>query len=157
MFTFISSLLTKLPGPWRVGVEVGLAVLLIVLGFFLFGQIKACGYNKAYDKYQADSKAWSDEKAKLLGGIAERDKQIELLKAKEAAIIAADQAGKKLDDEIAQKIDAATQAAANEAIVTDQPADCWVRADRTCAKLAGLKPPIKLDCDAYKRKICSGQ
>lgn len=154
MYTFVTGLLGNLSTKARIIVGAIVLVLVLVLAFFLFGQIKSCGYDKGRAEYEAASESWKTERAKLLGGIAERDKQIEQLKAKEAAYIAADQAGKKIDDALAQKIDDATKAAAAEATATDQPADCWVRGDRTCAKLAGLQPPIKIDCDAYKRKIC---
>lgn len=155
MFTFVSNLLAKLPGPWRVGAEIGLALILIVGAFFLFGQIKGCQYDKDRAEYKKQSEDWQAERATILGRVAERDKQIEQLKAKEVAIIAADQAGKKLDDEIANKIGAVIQAANAEADATDRDTDCWIRGDRSCAKLAGLKPPIKIDCDAFKRKLCS--
>lgn len=138
-----------------------IAVLIVaIIIAFIFGGFNWY-FSRKYDKqraeYETNSKAWATEKAQLLGGIAERDKAIEQLKAKEAVIIAADQAGKKLDDALATKIDEVTKAAAEEATATDGFTDCWVRGDRTCAKLAALKPPIRIDCDAYKRKICSGQ
>lgn len=155
MFSSALKLLNKVPQPWRLILFVGIVFALGSIFFVLLNQVQSCGYHKAQSKYEAESKAWATERAKLQGQIAERDKQIEQLEAKEAAIIAADQAGKKLDDEIATRIDEATKAAAAEVVATNEPADCFVRADRTCQKLAGLKPPIRIDCDAYKRKLCS--
>jgi len=147
--------LNRIPQPYRLIVFVIAAVALLVIVFTLFNQVKSCGYDKARKDYEDQSRAWANERAILLGRIAERDKQIEQLEAKEAAIIAADKAGKKLDDDIANRIDEVTKAAADEAISTDAPADCTDRAERTCSKLAGLKPPIVIDCDSYKRKVCA--
>ena len=147
--------LNKIPQPYRLLVFVVAVVALVLVFFTLFSQIQSCGYDKARARYEKESKEWATERATLLGQVAERDKQIEQLKAKEAVYIAADQAGKKVDDALAAKIDEVTKAAAAEAIATGEPADCWVRADRTCTKLAGLQPPIKINCDDYKRKICS--
>lgn len=147
--------LNKLPQPYRFITFICAIVLLILAVLGLFGSIRSCSYDKARAEYQKQSDEWQKERNQLLGQVAERDKQIEQLKAKEAAYVAADQAGKKVDDALAAKIDEVTKAAANEEIATDQPADCWVRADRTCSKLAALKPPIVIDCNVYKRKICS--
>ena len=147
--------LNKVPQPYRLIIFIIMAVAVVLIVLALFSQVRSCGYNKARLEYEQQAKAWQDERNKLLGQIAERDTQIEQLKAKEAAVIAADQAGKKIDDALAAKIDEVTKAASAEEIATNQPTDCWVRADRTCAKLASLKPPIVIDCNVYKRKICS--
>jgi flagellar basal body-associated protein FliL len=155
MITWLFKQLAKVPQPYRLILFVGMVLALGAIFFTLLNQVQSCGYHKAQKQYQEESKAWATERAKYQGQIAERDKQIEQLKAKEAAIIAADQAGKKLDDSIATKIDEVTKAAADEAFAVDAFADCFVRADRTCTKLRGLKPPINIDCDAYKRKLCS--
>lgn len=136
---------------WTTAIAVFVFLMVIVGGL---NWLAGWRYDKERLKYEADSKSWATEKAKLLGQVAERDRRIEQLEAKEAAIIAADQAGKKIDDALAQKIDDATKAAAADAAVTDLPADCVVRAERTCAKLAGLRPPITIDCAEYKRRIC---
>jgi len=147
--------LNRIPQPYRLIVIVIAAGAVVIIFLTLFSQIRSCSYDKARKDYEDQARAWQTERAILLGRIAERDKQIEQLEAKEAVIIAADKAGKKLDDDIANRIDAVTKAAAEEAVTTDAPADCFDRAERTCSKLAGLKPPIIIDCDAYKRKICA--
>jgi hypothetical protein len=136
-------------------IAAGLVIVLIVAFTFWRDRRAAAKYDKERAAYELNSKQWATERAGLLGRIAERDKQIEQLEAKEAAIIAIDQAGKKIDDALATKIDEVTKAAADEAIAVDAPADCWLRADRTCTKLAGLRPPININCDIYKRKLCS--
>lgn len=155
MFNALVKLFEKIPQPYRfIALIVFLAAVLAGI-FFLFSQVQSCGYDNAKKDYETQAKAWQNERAILLGKVAERDKEIAQLEDKEAAIIAADQAGKKLDENITAKIDAVTKEAADEAITTDQPTDCSVRADRTCAKLAGLKPPIVINCEVYKRKLCS--
>lgn len=154
MISFTLRQLNKLGRPWNWIVALILGVLLISFLVWGFSQVQSCSYNKARKEYDGQSKAWATEKAKLLGQIAERDKQIEQLEAKEAALIAADKAGKKIDDALATKIDEVTKAAAAEASITDLPADCALRAERTCSKLAGLRPPIVIDCGEYKRRIC---
>lgn len=140
--------------PWYISAIFLVLILGTIIG--LFGQVKSCNYDKEREAYQAERKQWIEvDKPKLQAQIAERDKKIAELEPKIAAAEAASAAGKKVSDETQQKIDQIAKDAAAEAVVTDQPTDCWVRGDRTCAKLAGLKPPIIIDCTAYKRKICS--
>lgn len=136
-------------------VKILVGVLALVTVFGAWGWYKASKYDKERIKYEADAKQWAIDRAKLLGQVAERDKQIAELDVKVAGTLAAAESGKKLSDEQQAKIDQIAKDAAAEAVVIDQPTDCWIRGDRTCAKLAGLKPPIIIDCDVYKRKVCA--
>jgi uncharacterized protein HemX len=145
------SLLQKIPAIARY-IILG---LLIVGAFWAFSQVKSCQYDKERKAYQAEREAWAKERATILSRVAERDKLIAEQEPKIAALTAAAEAGKKLSDETQTKIDQISKDAAAEAAMVDQPTDCWIRGDRTCAKLASLKPPIVIDCDLYKRKVCS--
>jgi hypothetical protein len=154
MFSFILRLLERIPKPYRFLVEVAILVLLIVAGFWLFGQVKSCGYDKARQEYQQKEDAWKLERTKLITRAEESEKRVNELEPKVLAYEKLAEAGKRLDESTADKINKVAEEASREAIVTDQPADCVVRAERICAKFAGLKPPIPIDCEALKRK-CS--
>jgi hypothetical protein len=155
MFSSFVKFIQSLPRPvnWIVGV--GIVGLLIGLVLYGFNQVQACGYDKARKDYQTKETQLKAERDKLLEKVAERDKRIAELEPQAAAFRAAAEQGKKVDDDLAQKIEQIAEDAAKEMDDINQPADCWVRSDRTCTKLKQLKPPIVLDCDVYKRKICS--
>lgn len=147
--------LNKLPQPWRLISGLALIAILIAAVLGLFSQVSSCGYDKARKEHEEQSKAWATERVKLLANAEAKEKQVAELELQVTAFRAAAEQGKKVDDTLADKIDQVSKEAADEALVTDAATDCWIRGDRTCLKLKSLKPPIVIDCDAYKRKLCS--
>lgn len=154
MFSLISRLLERIPGPYRLIIELAIVVLLIVVGFYLFGQVKSCGYDRARQDYQQKEDAWKLERTKLITRAEESEKRVSELEPKVLAYEKLAEAGKRLDESTADKIKKIAEEASREATATDQPADCIVRAERICTKFDELKPPIPIDCAALKRK-CS--
>jgi hypothetical protein len=154
MFSFILKLLERIPQPYRLIVELAIVVLLIVAGFWVFGQIKSCSYDKARQEYQQKEDAWKLERTKLITRAEEAEKRVTELEPKVLAYEKLAEEGKRIDESTAEKIKKIGEEASREATVTDKPADCVVRAERICAKFAELKPPIPIDCEALKRK-CS--
>lgn len=131
------------------------AVILIALLIGGWGWYVARRYDKGRLQYEADAKAWATERAGLIANAEAKEKQVAELESQVAAFRAAAEQGKKVDDALAAKIDEVSRQAAEELASTEQPAECVIRAQRTCEKLRGLRPPISIDCEEYKRKICS--
>src|ERR1044071_7766723 len=131
-----------------------IAVVLIALLIGAASWFQSWTYHRAHAQYIEEAKAWQTERAKLIADAEAKEKQSAELETQIAVLRTAAEQGKKLDAEAAAKLEEVTKEAANEEAHTDLPADCSIRAERTCAKLAGLQPPIRIDCAAYKRKIC---
>lgn len=155
MVSWLLKQLNKVPQPWRLILFVGIVIAALVIVFTLFSQISSCRYDKARKEFEEKEKAWTVERTKLITNAEAKERRVEELESQNAAFRAAAEQGKKVDDALAAKIDQVSKEAADEAARTDLPDDCWNRADRTCAKLAKLKPPIIVDCDEYKRKLCA--
>lgn len=146
MFTWIKNL----PKMWS-----ALALLAFVgLIVALFGQMRACGYDKARREYEATDKIKAAESEKLKARAEASERRVAELEPKLAAYEKLADDKKRLDESISDKIDAVVKEGQKEEEATNTPTDCWTRAQRTCDKFAALKPPIAIDCEAYKRKIC---
>lgn len=148
----INSLLNFLKQPLVIGI---LAVLSIAFMFGGFNWYYSRKYDKERIEYQKKEDSWNVERTTMIANAEAKEKKIAELESQNVAFRTAAEQGKKVDDALAAKIDQVSKEAADEMDATDLPADCWVRADRTCAKLRALKPPIIVDCDEYKRKVCS--
>lgn len=134
------------------------AVLAVVVIASLFGtvySVQSWAYHRGHAKYIEESQAWQKERAGLIANAEAKEKQIAELESQVTGYKTAAEQGKKLDAAAAEKLDQVMKEAANEEAVTELPEDCLVRAERTCFKLRSLRPPITIDCAAYKRKICS--
>lgn len=147
----LASLSAKVKWIGGIVLAVGLIMLMFGIGSWWSGS----RYNKARAEYQKNEDAWKTERTTLIANAEAKEKRIAELEPQVLAFQAAADAGKKVDEELANKIEQISTDAAAEAAATDAPAECGVRAERTCAKLRGLKPPIVIDCEAYKKKICS--
>ena len=129
-----------------------IAIVLIAGGISWFQSTR---YDKKRLEYEAQAKQWATERAGLIANAEAKEKQVAELESQLAAFRAAAEQGKRVDDALAAKIDEVSKAAADESARTDAVATCAERAERTCAKLRALKPPIVIDCAEYKRKLCS--
>lgn len=144
-----------LPATWRWIIAGALAVLLIMALYALGSWWSGRQYNKARAEYQKNEDAWKVERTTLIANAEAKEKRIGELEPQVLAYKAAADSGKKVDEELAKKIEKISTDAAAEEAATNEPAECGTRAERTCAKLKGLKPPIVIDCEVYKKKICS--
>ena len=135
-----------------------IVLIVVVIIVFIFGGFNwyfSRKYDKSRIEYQQKEEAWKVERTTLIANAEAKERQIAELESQNVAFRTAAEQGKKVDDALAAKIDQVSKEAADEMVAIDEPADCWVRADRTCSKLRGLKPPIIVDCDEYKRKVCT--
>lgn len=154
MLSFIQKLIGKIPAPWRYVVYVVILAVVLIVFFALMNQVQSCGYSKARKDYEAKDAALKTEYDRLSGENKQLKTEIASLEPQLLAYKSAQEAGKKVDDGLAKQIEEVGKESAKQDALTEEFADCEVRADRTCAKLRGLKPPIQIDCDAYRRKIC---
>jgi hypothetical protein len=132
-----------------VGLFVLTAVITLSVNWFQSRHV-----DKNTEKYEADSKAWATEKSKLLGQIAERDKQIAELEIQKQVFKTAAEQGVKMDAEKAKQIDAISAKEATDLEGIRKDMDCVTRARDTVALLLTAKPPIRLDLAATIRKQC---
>lgn len=153
MFTFITKLLNYIPQPYRVIVQIGAAVLFIALVIYLFGSIRSCQYDKARREYQQAEAHWKAERDGLKGENALLRTQIAELEPKVLAYQAAADAGRKVDENLAAKIEQIGKDSANEEAMANTPTDCRTRAARVCALLSTNRIPH--DCGAITRESCS--
>lgn len=144
--------LNRLPRPWNL---VALLVLLAAIagaGFWLFGQVQSCTYHKARKDYDKKEAAWSKERTKLIADAEAKEKRIAELEPQILAFKAAADAGKKVDDELAAKIEQSGKDAAAAEAAALEPADCRVRAQRVCALLKSNNIPS--DCGRITAESC---
>lgn len=154
MFTFASKLLKYIPQPYRLIVQIGSAVLLIVLAIYLFGSIRSCQYDKARKEYQQKEDAAKAERDKLLGQIAQRDKEIAELEIEKQAFKTMAENGVRSDAEKAKQIEEISAKEAQDLESVRKDMDCATRARNTVELLRTAKPPINLDVNAVIRKQC---
>lgn len=125
MFTFISKL------PWIVKIPV--AIGLLVLFFWLFGQVQACGYKKARAEYQKDRDQWINvDRPKLIAEAEAKEKRIAELEPQLAIYKDAAEKGKKIDEAKQQQIEDVTKREAENEKTANLPTDCRSRANRLC-------------------------
>lgn len=145
MNTFFSKL------PWYFKVAAG--VILIVIVVFLFGQIQSCNYDKARKEYEAEKQAWLQERPKLIANAEAKEARVAELESEILAYKAAADAGKKVDDALAQKIEQLGEAARHEEEMANAPVDCATRGGRICQLLRANNIPA--DCAVIIRESCS--
>jgi len=138
--------------PWWV--KAIIAVMIVASLFGAVYKVQAWAYHRGHAKYIEESQAWQKERAGLIASADAKEKQVAELETQIIGYKTAAEQGKKLDAAAAEKLDQVMKEAANEEAATELPAECVTRAERTCVKLASLNPPIRIDCAAYKRKIC---
>lgn len=153
MMTALVKFFELIPQPWRTVAQIGLVVLLIVLGIYFFGQIQSCRYDKARGEYQQKEEAWKVERTKLIADAEAKEKRIAELEPKVAAYEQLAEDKKRLDEGLSSKIDSLVEEAKREEELTNQPTDCRTRAQRVCEKFRANNIPI--DCAQLVAK-CAG-
>lgn len=138
-------------------IEAGLVGLFVLTGLIVItlNWFQAQGYDKARREYEAGDKIKAEQSAKLKAHADFLEARVAELEPKLAAYEQLADDKKRLDESISDKIDEVVKKGLEEDANTLTAVDCRIRADRTCAKFSELKPPIFIDCDAYKRKVCA--
>lgn len=136
--------------PWWL--QVGIVVVLLVVGFYLFGQVQSCGYHKGRTDFEARDKARELESVHLKARAEAAEQRVAELEPKAAAFDAVAEQHIKADKSLAEKVGEVSKEAANEEARADQPTDCRVRAQRVCDLLSANR--IKHDCAAITRETC---
>jgi uncharacterized protein YlxW (UPF0749 family) len=139
--------------PWYVKAVVG--VVLVVGLFGLFSQVQSCNYDKARKEYEAQSEQWKGERAKLIAEAESKEKRVAELESEVLAYKAAADAGKKVDDALAEKIEKLGEDAKHEEEVANSPVDCATRGARICTLLRANN--ITADCAAIVRESCTAR
>lgn len=132
MSGLFTSLWGRVPAPWRLPAGAVLFVLFVAALFGAAGRIQSCGYDRGRAEFEAERKAWASERATLEARIAERDRRIGELEPQVQAFQAAAEAGKRVDEQLAQKIEAVAKESADAEANAQVPVDCRVRARRLC-------------------------
>lgn len=138
---------------WYYQVLITILFIAAIITCYLFA--RSWGYDKARREFEVKDKAKAEESAKKIARAEELERRVAELEPKLAAYEKLADDKKRIDDSISGKIDKVVEEGKKEDETTNTPVDCWIRAQRTCSKFAQLNPPILIDCEAYKRKICS--
>ena len=146
MYTFIGK------QKWWVQVIVTIVFIAGIILLYLLG--RSWGYDKARVKFEAEDVVKAEKSQKLVTRAEELEKRVAELEPKLLAYEKLDDQKKRLDGQMTEKINAVVEEGKKRDAVTDAPSDCWTRAERTCAGFGKLNPPIHIDCEAYKRRIC---
>lgn len=143
------SLIGKQKWYWQALITV-IFVVVIITGY-LFA--RSWGYDKARKQFEAKDKVKAEQSAAKIARAEFLEQRVAELEPKLAAYEKLDADKKRLDGSITEKIDAVVKEGQKTDEVTNAPADCWTRADRTCAGFRRLK--IDIDCNAYKQRVCA--
>ncbi len=108
------------------------AVIVIALFLGLLYGVQSWAYHRGQARYEAESKAWQIERAKLIADAEAKEKRIAELEPQVVAYKAAAEAGKRLDEEKAKQIEDLGKKEAEDEANANIPTDCRVRADRIC-------------------------
>lgn len=127
-----------------------IVIAAIMFGFGVFGSVMGWQYSKARKEYQKQEDAWKVERTTLIANAEAKEKKIQELEPQVMAFKAAADAGKKVDEALADKIDSVVAEANREAEITNMGISCVDRARRMCEKFRANKIPI--DCAALERK-----
>lgn len=145
------TLIGQLKWYWQVLITILFVIAVIML--YLFG--RSYGYDKAYQEFLVADKVKEQKSTEAISRAEFLEKRLAELEPKLAAYEKLDDEKKKLDGTLSEKIDAVIEEGKKDAQNIDAPSDCWARAADTCARLARLKPPIVIDCEAYKQRLCA--
>jgi uncharacterized protein HemX len=127
-------------------------VVVLIAGFYVFGQIQACGYHKGRAEYEARDKAREQKEMELRARAEASEKRAAELEPKAAAFDALAEQNRKIDSSLAKQIEEVSKEAGNEEAKASEPADCRVRAKRVCDLLSANR--IAHDCAAITRESC---
>lgn len=144
------TLIGKQKWYWQIVITIVL-IALVITGYLT---ARSWGYDKARREFEASDKVKAEQSTVLIAKAKALEKRNAELELKFAAFDRLDEEKRKLDGSISEKIDAVIEEGKKRNENIDAPSDCWTRAYNTCANLKQLKPPIVIDCEEYKRRIC---
>jgi hypothetical protein len=161
MFTLVSKLIGGLSPKTRLIVEVAMLLVFVSVAVVVVGGVRSCSYNKAKAEYEESRKTYDAEQRQLktsrdqlIGGIEQRDREIEKLETQKDAYRTMAEQGVRVDQERAKQIEAIATKEAQDLENARKDMDCRARAADTVALLRTAKPPIALDLNAVIRKQC---
>jgi len=134
-----------LPTPRRWAAGAIVAVLLISLTLFLFGQAQSCGYNRARTEYEQKEKELKAESDRLIAEAEAKERRIAELETQVPALKAIVEALSKKDEELINAINEAGREAAEAEANAETPSNCHDRTKRVCDLLRANG--IKHDCN----------
>jgi len=140
---------------WFTARPLVLVGLVIVIALVVFGGVDSCRsrrYDKERAKYEAESKAWADERSKLIASAEAKEARIAELEPKAIAFDALAEQNKRIDAGLAKQIEEVSKNAAEEEARAEMPTDCRLRASRVCDLLRANN--IKHDCATITRESC---
>lgn len=138
---------------WWVQVLLTIGFIILIITTYLLA--RSWGYDKARAKFQAEDTVKAQAEAQKIARAEFLEKRVAELEPKLLAYEKLDDEKKKLDGTISDKIDAVIAEGQKDAQNIDAASNCWARANDTCARFARLKPPIAIDCEAYKQRLCA--
>lgn len=138
---------------WYIQVAITIVLMALTITGYLFA--RSAGYDKARAKFEAEDKVKAEKSTQLIARAEALERRVAELEPKLAAFEKLDDEKKRLDGTITEKIDAVIQKGIEDAKNIDAPSDCWTRAHDTCARLARLQPPININCEEYKQRLCA--
>lgn len=153
MLSAILKRISSLPKPWNWVVSVVLLVIVIAVLVWAFSQVQSCSYHKAKKEYDAQEAKWSQERTKLIADAEAKEKRIAELEPQVLLYKAAADAGKKVDDDLAGKIEQVGKDAAAAEAAAVGVSDCRVRAARVCELLRTNRIPH--DCAVITTESCA--
>lgn len=131
-----------------------IALVLMAGTFFIADWWSGKRYDRKQAAYEADKKQWATDRAKLEAGIAERDKRMAERDIRIQALEAAGEAKKKVDDDLAKKIEEEAKKIADAEANAQIPTTCRNRAERICELFRATDK--QFNC-AILFNECSGQ
>lgn len=138
---------------WWIQIIITVVLVAGIILLYLLG--RSWGYDKARAKFEAEDAVKAQKSAELITRAEGLEKRVAELEPKLLAYEQLGEQKKKLDEKTVEKINAVVEEGKARDAVTDAPTDCWTRAQRTCAGFGKLNPPIVIDCEAYKQRICA--
>lgn len=122
---------------------IGVVILIALFLGLLYG-VQKWAYHRGQAKYEAESKAWQVDRAKLIAEAEAKEKRIAELEPQVVAYKAAAEAGKRLDEEKAKAIEDLGKREAEDVANSQIPTDCRTRAGRVCDLFK--RTDAKFDC-----------
>lgn len=138
----------------RIVLYIVIGLVLIAGASFIADWWSGRRYDKKQAAYEAEKAQWVTDKAALEEGIKQRDKRMAERDVRIQALEAAGEAKKKVDDDLAKKIEEEAKKIVDAETNAQIPTSCRNRADRICSLFRATDK--QFNC-AVLFNECSGQ